>query len=331
MYPISTALAPSQKTHARAPLSIQALSSSACPRERTRAQGTFCTVQPFWHVVEFVYEHAHQIGESAPLSLYVFKQGLLPDPSKQEISHGSRLHIRLSALCRDHGMRSLADAASALLMHVACATSEYEERVHGIELCFEAESGATCTLWYGEALARDPEAEGDLREEVGEVLNIEGATAIEYMSHAPFEDADCRRHAITARVVQPHATPALNRLLEAIHSSSISPQCSNAITPPRAVRAKGMLSPPRRRHTAIVLHGLKEELERNRRKAHNARRHARHTTATAARGAPEPLDGSDGASSAPARGSLMRRRSASCGGRDGDLSAEALCVPELST
>lgn len=89
-----------------------------------------------------------------------------------------------------------------------------------------------------------------------------------------------------------------------------------------------MLSPPRRRHTAIVLHGLKEELLRNRRRAHNLRRQGRNTTATAARGGPV-LGSMD--TGQHARRSQLRRRSASLGETVEDGPSEALCVPDLST
>ena len=81
-----------------------------------------------------------------------------------------------------------------------------------------------------------------------------------------------------------------------------------------------------------MLHGLKEELQRNRR--HTARRQGRNTTATAARGGPSLGEQLAGGSSG---GSGMRRRSASLGEHNMPLDAgpsappEALCVPDLST
>ena len=111
-------------SHARAPL--------------RRAQGVFCTVQPFWEVIEFVYKHAGELGEHGKTTLCLFKSGVLPDATCAPVSRGSRLHVDLAAAMLAGGESSQAmtvnDGATALLMYVASAASEHEEHLYGVEV-----------------------------------------------------------------------------------------------------------------------------------------------------------------------------------------------------
>lgn len=290
------------------------------------SQGVFCTIQPFWELIEFLYNHAHELGEHGTLRLCLFKSGVLPDPSDSQLSKGSRLKVSLSALAQNN--KTIADCATSLLMHVACATSEHEEHVHGIELSFDAEEEAVCTIWYSEAMAKDEEAVSDLREDVAEALNLGSGTGDELVTVCPFDPPPAHAQPMQTRALQNHPNPLLDELQVRVHRTSSSPDTSHSATPQLK---RGMLSPPRRRHTAIVLHGLKEELLRNRRKAHNTRRQGRNTTATAARGG--PTLGSTGDASEEGQGdrSQMRRRSASLGDTVENGPIEALCVPAIST
>jgi hypothetical protein len=222
-----------------------------------RAQGVFNTVQPFWELIEFLYAHAHELATSGRVRLCLFKHGLSPDVSNPLVARDSRLHIALSEACAAKGM-PVTDGATSLLMHIACATSDHEEHIHGVELTFCADDIAACCIWFAEDLAQDADALKDLSEDVSEVLALNVAEARAYVRDEPTSPAAASSRGAPApdtRVVSPHPNALLNQLQAAIARSSVSPDASQSTTPP--VHQRGMLSPPRRRHTAIVLHGLK--------------------------------------------------------------------------
>ena len=185
-------------------------SRRACPIAHCPlgAQSAFCTVQPFWELIEYLYQHAHELSD---LSLYLFKAGELPDPAK--LARGSRLHLRLSALCADD-RRTVAGAASALLMHIACATSDHEQHVHGLELSFSSEATASCSIWVAASLAANEEALADLREEISEALDVCGAE-----SAGILHDLPCDAHAaktvapLVMRAIEQHPNPLLEKLM----------------------------------------------------------------------------------------------------------------------
>ena len=139
-------------------------------------------MQPFWEMIEFLYEHAHELGASSKVKLHLFKEGVLPDCARPPLSRGARLVISLSGLISASSRpMSIHDAISALLMHLACATSEHEAHVFGLDLSFEADGVASSTVWYDEALASDDGAASDLREEIAEALHVYGDAMHECM------------------------------------------------------------------------------------------------------------------------------------------------------
>ena len=110
---------------------------------------------------------------------------------------------------------------------------------------------AQVTIWVAEPLAADDDNMGTLREEVMEALNLSADT--DSIRVLPFVAGTSP---VTTRVLTSHPTPMLDMLQTAIRRTSCSPECSQATTPPIQQR-RSLLSAPRRRHTAIVLHGLK--------------------------------------------------------------------------
>ena len=379
-------------------------------------QGVFCTVQPFWELIEFLFLHWQDLQASTPLKLFLFKQGVPPDPSHATVAKGSRLRVRLARVSEKMDGKAMTDAVSALLMFVVCAESMHERHIHGLELHFAsaAEEGsshshsnqagagsssfssseargqatATVAIWYDEALATNPEALDELRDDLASALGTtlggggpggsggsEGADA--WLVDEPFDEGAAGAAAAAAmappppphgdgapaggsaggaeppggagttggagppppppplvtRVSHEHPNAQLQRLQAAIQTAAQSPDISQATTPPSL--AQGMLSPPRRRHTRIVLHGLKEELltKRLRQEAQSRRRN---TTATAMRGGPTPGTVGSGEGTGTADGDTpavwdMRRRSASMGETAEGDNLESLCVPHLST
>lgn len=182
-----------------------------CARAFTSSsQGVFCTVQPFWELIEFLYQHAHELGEPAPATLFLFKSGVLPDPAAPSIARGSRLRIGLNKLWQQH---SVADAATAVLMLIVCATSEHEEHIHGVQLTFGADADATCTIWFSDSIVDDENAISDLHDEIAEALHMGDADTSEWMRNQPFDKPARGGHPLVTRAVDPHPSPLLNRLL----------------------------------------------------------------------------------------------------------------------
>ena len=318
----------------------------------------FCTVQPFWELIEFLYSHQHELGPT-DVRLHLFKQGVPPDVAHPQVARGSRLRVVLSDLFRgDSSDRSVVDAAVSMLMLVACAQCEHEEHILGIELSFSglgSSARVSCAIWFSEALAIVEDSVSDLVEEVAEALNIGGdenytdvirvepfpplprssstAAAGEEGSKAGAEGPQPFSSQLTRRVLPEHPNPLLHKLQSAIQKAAQSPEVSQSTTPPSLNR--GMLNPQRRRHTAIVLDGLKAELLRDRKLRNRGNARRRNTTATATRGGPTP--GAVGSSTdhderrGRKGGSLMRRRSASLGDTTIEAGPEALCVPDIST
>ena len=185
-------------------------SRRACPIAHCPlgAQSAFCTVQPFWELIEYLYQHAHELSD---LSLYLFKAGELPDSAK--LARGSRLHLSLSALCADD-RRTVADAASALLMHIACATSEHEQHVHGLELSFSSDATVTCSIWVAASLAANEEALADLREEISEALDLGGAESADILHGMPFDAHAAKTVSpLVTRAIEQHPNPLLEKLM----------------------------------------------------------------------------------------------------------------------
>ena len=175
-----------------------------------RAQGAFCTVQPFWELIEFIYQNELALTESGTTRLYLFKTGLLPDPSSTQIATGSRLVLGLSKVYTTP--KALTDAVTALLMHVASASSAHEEHLYGLELCFGTEGATAATIWYAEGLARDEGALEAFHDEIAEeALNVGGADTGDFMHMLPFVPADSATPLVT-RAVARHPNPLLNEL-----------------------------------------------------------------------------------------------------------------------
>ena len=144
------------------------------------------------------------MGEAAKVTLFLFKSGVLPDATQPRVARGSRLRVDLSALC-EQTRRPVPDAVTAILMHVACATSEHEEHVHGIEMCFSGDEVQSCTIWFGAALADDDDAVADLREEVCEALNVsaELGTESQLLRLLPFDARSPLAGRCETRVLEP--------------------------------------------------------------------------------------------------------------------------------
>ena len=126
----------------------------------------------------------------------------------------------------DRRLRDVAINASS-----ACATSEHEEHVHGIELSFDAEEEAVCTIWYSEAMAKDEEAVSDLREDVAEAAKPRIGDGRRARYRLPLRPAPgaCAAHADES-AAEP-SEPAPRRAAGARPSDLSSPDTSHSATP----------------------------------------------------------------------------------------------------
>ena len=212
----------------------------------TTSQGTFCTVQPFWEVIGYIDRRLPELLQKHGLRLCLFKQGVTPHPADPHAIDGTRLEVQVSEMLSEElqrpgkkpGPNTLGAAVAALLTFAVGGNSAHAAHLNGIEICFSPES-LVAVACFSHALCSSTEnALMDVREEVAEVLMIQGVSDKFMKQRAP-DHAD---HAATlpppAQSTGPYPTGLLHA--EPLLSELQVPPLVETRSPPPPARARGL-------------------------------------------------------------------------------------------
>ena len=201
-------------------------------------------MQPFWEVIGYIDRRLPELLQKHGLRLCLFKQGVTPHPADPHAIDGTRLEVQVSEMLSEElqrpgkkpGPNTLGAAVAALLTFAVGGNSAHAAHLNGIEICFSPES-LVAVACFSHALCSSTEnALMDVREEVAEVLMIQGVSDKFMKQRAP-DHAD---HAATlpppAQSTGPYSTGLLHA--EPLLSELQVPPLVETRSPPPRARAR---------------------------------------------------------------------------------------------